>query len=406
MDENNEQPNPEVPDAEEPLFVGEVLDPAVEASLAELVHVPVKAPPVSGGRRILFAMVVVLILVGLGGVAGWLLPGLLSDEINTDETSSISVVIGEAPVLEPGDEPVVAVAQAVSPSVVLIEIPLVGQGSGIIMDTEGHIVTNGHVIGDAELALVTLPSGKRVEAEIIGVDIRRDVSVIRLTEAVDGLVPAVFGPSDELQVGQLAIAVGSPFGLSQSVTSGIISALGRVIPSYGCEVGGGDSAECAGVATIQTDAPINPGNSGGPLADRSGRVIGMNTSIRTDGIAEANAGIGFALPIDTVLLVAERLLNGEPVGTAWLGIRGESPVDGRSGAIIVEITEGSPAALAGLQVGDLIVSSEGTPMGGMGTLRADIQLRLPGMVIELGYERDGLAGVAIVELGDLDSFLD
>jgi len=100
------------------------------------------------------------------------------------------------------------------------------------------------------------------------------------------------------------------------------------------------------------------------------------------------------------------LLNGEPVGTAWLGIRGESPSDGRSGAVIVEITEGSPAALAGLQVGDLIVSSEGVPMGGMGTLRADIQLRLPGMVIELGYQRDGVAGVAVVELGDLDSFLD
>ncbi|MBT3248079.1 MAG: PDZ domain-containing protein [Actinobacteria bacterium] len=406
MDENNEQPDLEVPDIEEPLFVGEVLDPAVEASLAELVHVPAGPSSVSGGRRTVFALVAVLILVGLGGVGGWLLPGLLGDEKNTDEDSLISIVMGEAPVLNPGDEPVVAVAQAVSPSVVLVEIPLMGQGSGIIMDQEGHIVTNGHVIGDAELALVTLPNGQRVEAEIVGVDIRRDVSVIRLTETVDGLVPAVFGPSDELQVGQLAVAVGSPFGLSQSVTSGIISALGRVIPSYGCEVGGGNSAECAGVATIQTDAPINPGNSGGPLADRSGRVIGMNTSIRTDGVAEANAGIGFALPIDTVLLVAERLLNGEPVGTAWLGIRGESPSDGRSGAVIVEITEGSPAALAGLQVGDLIVSSEGVPMGGMGTLRADIQLRLPGMVIELGYQRDGVAGVAVVELGDLDSFLD
>ncbi|MGE4566075.1 MAG: trypsin-like peptidase domain-containing protein [Acidimicrobiales bacterium] len=406
MDENNEQPDLEVPDIEEPLFVGEVLDPAVEASLAELVHVPVESSPASGRRRFFFVLVAVLILLGLGGVAGWLLPGLLDNEKNTDETSSISIVMGEAPVSDPGDEPVVAVAQAVSPSVVLIEIPLVGQGSGIIMDQEGHIITNGHVIGDAELALVTLPNGQRVEAEIVGVDIRRDVSVIRLTESVDGLVPAVFGPSDELQVGQLAVAVGSPFGLSQSVTSGIISALGRVIPSYGCEVGGGNSAECAGVATIQTDAPINPGNSGGPLADRSGRVIGMNTSIRTDGVAEANAGIGFALPIDTVLLVAERLLNGEPVGTAWLGIRGESPLDGRSGAVIVEITEGSPAALAGLQVGDLIVSSEGVPMGGMGTLRADIQLRLPGMVIELGYQRDGVAGVAVVELGDLDSFLD
>ncbi|MDP6620618.1 MAG: PDZ domain-containing protein, partial [Nitrospinota bacterium] len=156
---------------------------------------------------------------------------------------------------------------------------------------------------------------------------------------------------------------------------------------------------------IQTDAPINPGNSGGPLADRQGRVIGMNTSIRTDGFLTANIGVGFALPSDTVLLVAERLLAGDPVGTAWLGIRGESLTDGRAGASIVEVTEGSPASIAGLMAGDLIVGSDGQPIDAMDALRADIQLRLPGLEVVLEFMRDGELLSTVVELGALDDFL-
>jgi len=362
-------------------------------------------PVVRRGGRILVGLVVAVVLVAVGVAVGWLVRGEDTVVVPVDGPA-VTVIAGEAPVDDPGAEPVVAVAEAVSPSVVLIEIPGVGQGSGIILDTAGFIVTNGHVIDDATEASVTLPNGHRVDAEVVGADIRRDVAVIRLVEEVEGLVPATFGRSDELQVGQLAVAVGSPFDLSQSVTAGIVSALGRVLPSYGCQVGGDTSPDCAGIAMIQTDAPINPGNSGGPLADRSGRVIGMNTAIRTDGVVEANAGVGFALPSDTVLVVAERLLAGEPVGTAWLGIRGESPSDGRAGAIIVELTEGSPADVAGLVVGDLIVTSDGRPIIAMDALRADIQLRLPGMTVDLGYERDGVPGVAHVELGALDEFLD
>ena len=178
-------------------------------------------------------------------------------------------------------------------------------------------------------------------------------------------------------MGQLAVAVGSPFDLDRTVTSGIVSALGRVIDSYGCESGMG--ADCAGVAMIQTDAPINPGNSGGPLADRAGRVIGMNTSIRSGGVfAGGNIGLGFALPSDTVVLVARRLIAGQPVGTAWLGIRGESPTDGSTGAVVVEVIEGSPAHAAGLAEGDRIFSSDGRIIRDMPALRADIQIRLPG----------------------------
>jgi len=299
----------------------------------------------------------------------------------------------------------VAVAEALTPSVVLVTEPDVGQGSGIALDDLGHVVTNAHVVGEATDVIVTLPSGRSVEATVLGADIRRDVAVVLLSETDDSLRPAVFGSSDDLRVGQTAVAVGSPFDLNRTVTAGIVSALGRVVPSYGCQVGGDDSALCAGVAMIQTDAPINPGNSGGPLADRRGRVIGMNTSIRTDGFLTANIGVGFALPSDTVLLVAERLLAGKPVGTAWLGIRGESLTDGRAGASIVEVTEGSPAAIAGLMEGDLIVGSDGRPIDAMDALRADIQLRLPGMEVALEFMREGELLSTVVELGALDDFL-
>ncbi len=324
---------------------------------------------------------------------------------SADTEALVDRLFTEARVRDGGPEPVVAVAEALTPSVVLVTEPDVGQGSGIALDDLGHVVTNAHVVGEATDVIVTLPSGRSVEATVLGADIRRDVAVVLLSETDDSLRPAVFGSSDDLRVGQTAVAVGSPFDLNRTVTAGIVSALGRVVPSYGCQVGGDDSALCAGVAMIQTDAPINPGNSGGPLADRRGRVIGMNTSIRTDGFLTANIGVGFALPSDTVLLVAERLLAGKPVGTAWLGIRGESLTDGRAGASIVEVTEGSPAAIAGLMEGDLIVGSDGRPIDAMDALRADIQLRLPGMEVALEFMREGELLSTVVELGALDDFL-
>lgn len=351
-------------------------------------------PVVRRGARLVAAGMVVLALVGVGVGVGWLLrSGTGSDPDHS--ATGLTVVVGEAPVTDSGDEPVVAVAEAVTPSVVLVIVPELGQGSGIALDGEGHVVTNAHVLIDEaataeELAAievrVVLPSGRQIAATVIGADIRRDVAVLALQEPAPELAPATFAPSDEVRVGQLAVAVGSPFGLTQTVTSGIVSAIGRVVPSFGCNLGRGQSVDCAGVATIQTDAPINPGNSGGPLADRSGRIIGMNTSIRTNNSFDvSNAGVGFALPSDTVIIVAERLLAGEPVGTAWLGIVGVSTTDGRPGARIEAVEPGSPADVAGLETGDLIVTSDGRPLVAMDALRADIQLRLPGMTVELQF---------------------
>ncbi len=333
------------------------------------------------------------------------LVGRLMDEstgLDADEVESlVARLFAEAPVDESGDEPVVAVAVALADSVVLVTVPDQGHGSGIVFDDEGRIVTNAHVVDAAVEVLVTLPNGREISAEVVGVDVRRDVAVLQLVEEQESLVPAVFAFGSDLRVGQLAVALGSPFDLERTVTSGIVSALGRVIDSYGCESGNG--AECTGVAMIQTDAPINPGNSGGPLADRDGRVIGMNTAIQSTGFgAVGNIGVGFAIPSDTIVLVARRLILGLPVGTAWLGIVGETPTDGRVGAVVLEVVEGSPAAVAGLLSGDRIFRSDGRTIRDMAALRADIQIRLPGEKVDLEYERDGVIGVATVDLGALD----
>ena len=314
--------------------------------------------------------------------------------------SLVARLFADAPVADSGDEPVVAVAEALRDTVVLVSVPDQGRGSGIVLD-RGRIVTNAHVVDGADEVVVSLPNGREVSAEIVGVDVRRDVAVLDLAEEVEGLVPAVFAFTEDLRVGQLAVALGSPFDLDRTVTSGIVSALGRVIDSYGCENGPG--ADCAGVAMIQTDAPINPGNSGGPLADRQGRVIGMNTSIRSGGIfAGGNIGLGFAIPSDTVVLVAQRLIDGEPVGTAWLGIRGQSPTDGSLGALVVEVVEGSPAHAAGLRVDDRVFRSDGRPIRDMPALRADIQIRLPGSSVTLEVDRGGEILRLEVDLGAFD----
>ena len=333
------------------------------------------------------------------------LVGRLMDEstgLDADEVESlVARLFAEAPVDESGDEPVVAVAVALADSVVLVTVPGQGHGSGIVFDDEGRIVTNAHVVDAAVEVLVTLPNGREIPAVVVGVDVRRDVAVLQLVEEQESLVPAVFAFGSDLRVGQLAVALGSPFDLERTVTSGIVSALGRVIDSYGCESGVG--AECAGVAMIQTDAPINPGNSGGPLADRDGRVIGMNTAIQSTGFGAAgNIGVGFAIPSDTIVLVARRLILGLPVGTAWLGIVGDTPTDGRVGAVVMEVVEGSPAAVAGLLSGDRIFRSDGRTIRDMAALRADIQIRLPGEKVDLEYERDGVIGMATVDLGALD----
>ena len=311
-------------------------------------------------------------------------------------------------------DPVVEVARAVTPSVVLIEaiatgeeleIPpsdsedpgldsrpqITGQGSGIVYDAAGHILTNAHVVGEAEAVRVQLADGTRAEGVVVGTAPAIDVALVRV-DADIALTPAVFADRSTVEVGQLAVAVGSPFGLQQSVTSGIVSAVGRAIRE--------GTGESAFVEMIQTDAPINPGNSGGALANRYGQVIGMNTLIQTDG-SLGNIGLGFAIPSDIALNIAQRILNGESTELGYLGVYGTDPEMGQPGALVVEVQEGTPAERAGLMAGDLIVLIDDEVVTTFTELAAKVQFRVPGTEVVLEVIRDGEPIDLIVVIGSL-----
>jgi putative serine protease PepD len=241
------------------------------------------------------------------------------------------VAAGEAPLDGTAAEPAAAVAAALGPAVVQIETGT-GLGSGFVYDSSGLVMTAYHVVSDARTVQVRLADGTRLEGEVLGSDPSTDVAVIRI-DPVDGLAVASLATGVPVQVGQLAVAIGSPFGLDQTVTAGIVSAVGR-------------SAETPGgvVPAIQTDAPINTGNSGGALADRQGRVIGINDSIITGGrSATGNVGVGFAVPIDIAKNVADRIVAGEPTDAGFLGVEGADATGRRVGAAITSVSSGSPA---------------------------------------------------------------
>ena len=295
-------------------------------------------------------------------------------------------------------EPAVYVAETVVPSVVSIATSY-GQGSGIIWNaSEGYIVTNHHVIldsrgNDTKDVLVTFSDGITIDGQVIGSSSSQDVAVVKIDplDAQDTeLVQATFAPTADVKVGHIAIAVGSPFDLSSTVTAGIVSSIR--INLYG----GSSSSTRVPVEMIQTDAPINQGNSGGALANREGQVIGMNTSIQTAG-AQGNVGVGFAVPSDTVILVAERIVKGESLELGYLGISSESGIVNKSGVLVTEVVEGSPADIAGLEVGDVIAGIKGTEgtwsvdnvkVRNIAQLSAIVKLYRPGEEVVLTILRD------------------
>lgn len=268
---------------------------------------------------------------------------------------------------------------------------IVGQGSGIIYDASGHILTNAHVVGEAEEVRVQFADGTRAEGTVVGTAPAIDVALVKVDVDI-ALTPAVFADRSTVEVGQLAVAVGSPFGLQQSVTSGIVSAVGRAVRE-----GRGESAF---VEMIQTDAPINPGNSGGALANRFGQVIGMNTLIQTDG-SIGNIGLGFAIPSDIALNIAQRILAGESTELGFLGVSGTDPEMGHPGALVLEVHEDTPADRAGLMVGDLIVLIDDEVVSTFTELAAKIQFRAPGTEVELEVLRDDEHVTLTVILGAL-----
>jgi S1-C subfamily serine protease len=223
-----------------------------------------------------------------------------------------------------------------------VEVP-VGTGSGFIWDTKGHVVTNFHVVQGARRFSVTLHDHKSFDAELVGTDPRKDIAVLRLEDAPQNLQPIRLQRGLELSVGQKTLAIGNPFGLDQTLTTGVISALGRSVPGAG------------GVTIrdmVQTDAAINPGNSGGPLLDSSGRLIGMNTMIFSG--SGSSAGIGFAVPVAAIARVVPQIIRGGKPDRVGIGI-GIDPSQslerqyGLDGVLVLDVTEGGPAAKAGLK---------------------------------------------------------
>ena len=241
-----------------------------------------------------------------------------------------------------------------------------GEGSGFVWDEEGHIVTNNHVVAGSASVTVVLADGTEAEATVVGRDPDSDLAVLKADLDSDAFTPVTLGDSDALMVGQLVAAIGNPFGQEFTMTSGIISALGRTISS--------GTSRFSITEVVQTDAPINPGNSGGPLLDRRGRVIGINTQIISR--SGSSSGIGFAVPVNTAKRVVPDLIREGSVQYAWLGISGLT-LSGRiaelmdlpeatKGAMVIDITKGGPADEAGLRGSDRTLEEEGLqlPLGG------------------------------------------
>jgi putative serine protease PepD len=260
------------------------------------------------------------------------------------------------------------------------------QGSGFVYDTEGHVITNQHVVDGAESVSLTFPSGKTYDARVVGSDPSTDIAVIDVDAPASALKPLELADSSEVEVGDGAIAIGSPFGLEQTVTTGIVSALHRQITAPN-----NFSIDDA----IQTDAAINHGNSGGPLLDMDGEVIGVNSQIESD--SGGNDGVGFAVPSNTVAKIAAALISDGSVEHAYLGVATEDAADG--GATLAEIRTGTPAARAGLQNGDVVTRLDGQTVGSADELRRLVDAKSPGDKVALTVERNGSTKTVNVTLG-------
>jgi putative serine protease PepD len=343
-----------------------------------------------------------------------------------------SVGAGEVPAravsgLTPEEEIVIGVYRAASPGVVFITstvlsqdfffrvVPERGSGSGFIIDDRGYILTNNHVVENADTLEVTLPDKSKVPAKLIGRDPNNDLAVIQINVPREKLNPLKLGDSSQLQVGQLAIAIGNPFGLERTVTRGVVSAVGRSLKS---ETG----RQIRNV--IQTDAAINPGNSGGPLLNSRGEVIGINTAIFTP--SGGSVGIGFAVPVNTAKKLLPQLIARGRASHPWLGISGLdiTPAVARTlslpateGVMIAQVTPNGPAAKAGLRGsqrrirvgnvmvgvgGDIVMRLDGEKITSVDDLTAFLDERKkPGEDVRVEVLRDGKPMTLVVQLGEL-----
>ncbi len=317
-------------------------------------------------------------------------------------------------------DPVVAIAKKVQPSVVNIRIEKVmlvedffgpfyekvkGAGSGVIIREDGYILTNNHVIQDANEIWVTLPSGEDVKGKVVGKDKENDIAIVKVEK--DSLPAVEVGTSKGLEVGQLVVAIGNPFGFAHTVTAGVISALNRTVSTPDEE---GNIITYTDL--IQTDAAINPGNSGGALCDSEGKLIGINTLIysKTGGYQ----GIGFAIPIDTAMSVADQLMKTGKVSHPFIGITGASVTEEiasqhglptTQGALVVDVLPGTPAAKVGLRRGDIIIKLDNAEIKSMDDLISETRKRKVGDIVNLIYLRGKERKEVKVRLAEKTGFI-
>ena len=363
----------------------------------------------TGRKRFAAGIVAAALIVGggagLGGAAAY-------DAWQGDSTpGATSSAATSSPVVSTPDTPaadgsVEQVASAVLPSVVKLDVSdgrQSGSGSGIILSSDGIILTNNHVVevaGGSGQITVSFSDGSHAEATILGTDPLTDTAVIQ-AQGVEGLTPATIGESGSVDVGEGVVAIGSPFGLDATVTSGIVSALNRPV-----DVGTDSAGNSAVYPAIQTDAAINPGNSGGPLVDLAGHVIGINSSIQSTGSSAAGSiGLGFAIPIDEVLPVIEQMKAGETPTHARLGVQVQDVASDGSGALVIDgaqiqsVGDGSAAGAAGLADGDVVTKIDDILVTSSDSLVATIRSYRPDDEVTVTFERDGQEQTTKLTLG-------
>jgi putative serine protease PepD len=314
----------------------------------------------------------------VGGAVGYTLA-------DNNSITTISVASGGS--VAPAEGSIAAVAAAVQPAVVQLNIEGTGgegTGTGFVVSEDGYIVTNNHVAGPAGengIIDVTFADGSTATGKLVGADPGYDLAVVKVDRT--GLPTLTLGSSDAINVGDTAIAIGSPLGLQGTVTSGIVSALNRPVTA-------GGQGDTAYINAIQTDAAINPGNSGGPLVNGVGEVIGVNSAIATlgMGVASGNIGLGFAIPVDTAKRIVDEIINTGSSQTPIIGVQLNMTFEG-PGAAVGEVTPGSPAETAGLLSGDIVTKVDGVLVPDSTALIVAIRANAPGDTIELTVLRNG-----------------
>jgi putative serine protease PepD len=338
-----------------------------------------EAPRKSRTGALIAGVAVGALFVGtVGGAVGYTL---------AENNSSSTITVASAGAVAPAAGSIAAVAAAVQPSVVQLNVSGAdgeGTGTGFVVSGDGYIVTNNHVAGgagDGGKIDVTFSDGSTATGKLVGADPGYDLAVVKVDRTE---LPALtLGSSDAINVGDTAIAIGSPLGLQGTVTSGIVSALNRPVTA-------GGQGDTSYISAIQTDAAINPGNSGGPLVNGAGEVIGVNSAIATLGMgaASGNIGLGFAIPIDTAKRIVDEIINTGSSQTPIIGVQLDMSFAGPGGAVS-EVTADSPADSAGLQSGDVITKVDGLLITDPTALIVAIRANAPGDTIELTVLRNG-----------------